>query len=71
MCDITIRKSIGCYALELNFGKETIILYFNSLQNAKRVKKIIELDKNNKMPLSAVEAAEMVAEAYYQDCKGS
>lgn len=39
-----IRDICGDYALDIQYPKETITLYFNSLQNALNVKKIIEID---------------------------
>lgn len=41
-----IRDICGDYALDIQYPEETIILYFNSRQNALNVKKIIEIDES-------------------------
>lgn len=46
MFDMAIREICGDYALDLKYPDKTIVIYFNSYQNALNVKRIIEIDRS-------------------------
>lgn len=61
-----IREICGDWALSINFLYETVTIYFNSLQNAKNVKHIIETDKS--VPNCAT-VCDMVEVVRCKDCR--
>lgn len=61
-----IREICGDWALSINFLYETVTIYFNSLQNAKNVKHIIETDRS--VPNCAT-LCDMVEVVRCKDCK--
>lgn len=69
MKEMTIRDFCGDYALDIPFGDDsTIVLYFNSFQNALNVKRIIEVDES--VP-NAATVCDMVEVVRCRDCKHS
>ncbi len=66
MFDMEIREICGDYALDLKYPDETIVIYFNSYQNALNVKRIIEIDRS--VP-NAATVADFVEVVRCKDCK--
>lgn len=61
-----IREICGDWALSISFLYETVTIYFNSLQNAKNVKHIIETDRS--VPNCAT-LCDMVEVVRCKDCR--